>query len=117
MSSLLDGKKLTVIGDPIEHSLSPLIHQAMLDALGIECTYGRIRVPAGTEFYLYIEQVTDVEKAAIADTVLNNLEQVKLAREQKNSSADASVERASQLHDALGGVFPKSLQKELKGIR
>ena len=55
--------------------------------------------------------------AAIADTVLNNLEQVKLAREQKNSSADASVERASQLHDALGGVFPKSLQKELKGIR
>ena len=48
MSSLLDGKKLTVIGDPIEHSLSPLIQQAMLDALGIECTYGRIRVPAGT---------------------------------------------------------------------
>ena len=75
------------------------------------------RVPAGTEFYLYIEQVTDVEKAAIADTVLNNLEQVKLAREQKNSSADASVERASQIHDALGRVFPKSLQKELKGIR
>lgn len=48
MPSLLDGKKLAVIGDPIEHSLSPLIHQAMLDALGIECTYGRIRVPAGT---------------------------------------------------------------------
>ena len=74
-------------------------------------------MPAGTEFYLYIEQVTDVEKAAIADTILNNLEQVKLAREQKTGSADASVERASQLHDALGGVFPKSLQKELKGIR
>ena len=48
MSSLLDGKTLAVIGDPIEHSLSPLIQQAMLDELGIPCTYGRIRVPAGT---------------------------------------------------------------------
>lgn len=47
-SSILDGKKLAVIGDPIEHSLSPLIQQAMLDALGIPCEYGRIHVPAGT---------------------------------------------------------------------
>ena len=48
MSSFLDGKNLTVIGDPIEHSLSPLIQQAMLDELGIPCIYGRIFVPAGT---------------------------------------------------------------------
>lgn len=47
MSSPLEGKRLAVIGDPIEHSLSPLIQQAMLDALGLPCTYGRIRVPAG----------------------------------------------------------------------
>ena len=48
MSSILNGKKLAVIGDPIEHSLSPLIQQAMLDELGLYCTYGRILVPAGT---------------------------------------------------------------------
>lgn len=48
MSSLLNGKKLAVIGDPIAHSLSPLIQQAMLDELGIDCTYGHILVPAGT---------------------------------------------------------------------
>lgn len=48
MNSLLDGKRLAVIGDPIEHSLSPLIQQAMLDELGIPCTYGRILVPAGS---------------------------------------------------------------------
>lgn len=48
MASPLDGKILAVIGDPIEHSLSPVIQQAMLDALGLSCTYGRIRVPAGT---------------------------------------------------------------------
>lgn len=47
-SSILNGKKLAVIGDPIEHSLSPLIQQAMLDELGIDCTYGRIHVSAGT---------------------------------------------------------------------
>ncbi len=47
-SSILNGKKLAVIGDPIEHSLSPLIQQAMLDELGLDCTYGRIHVPAGT---------------------------------------------------------------------
>lgn len=46
--NILSGKKLAVIGDPIEHSLSPVIQQAMLDALGLPCTYGRIRVPAGT---------------------------------------------------------------------
>lgn len=48
MASPLEGKILAVIGDPIEHSLSPVIQQAMLDALGLACTYNRIRVPAGT---------------------------------------------------------------------
>ena len=48
MPSILNGKKLAVIGDPIEHSLSPLIQQAMLDELGLSCTYGRILVPAGS---------------------------------------------------------------------
>lgn len=48
MDSPLNGKKLAVIGDPIGHSLSPVIQQAMLDALGQDCTYGRIRVPGGS---------------------------------------------------------------------
>lgn len=48
MAHLLNGKTLAVIGDPIEHSLSPIIQQAMLDALGLDCIYRRIRVPAGT---------------------------------------------------------------------
>jgi shikimate dehydrogenase len=33
-----------VIGDPIEHSLSPLIHTFWLNALGIEASYGRRKV-------------------------------------------------------------------------
>lgn len=47
MNNILNGKKLAVIGDPIEHSLSPVIQQAMLDELGINCTYERILVKAG----------------------------------------------------------------------
>ena len=47
MDSPLNGKKLAVIGDPIGHSLSPVIQQAMLDALGLDCTYERIRIPGG----------------------------------------------------------------------
>jgi len=35
-----------VIGDPIKHSRSPLIHQYWLDALGIAATYRRILVRA-----------------------------------------------------------------------
>lgn len=47
MLQTLHGKRLAVIGDPIEHSLSPVIQQAMLDTLGLACTYERIRVQAG----------------------------------------------------------------------
>ena len=68
-----------------------------------------IRIAAGTEFYLYIEQVTDVEKAAIADTVLNRVEQQKrLGQESTGEAAELS-----RLHDSLGKAIPKSLRKEL----
>ena len=45
-----------VIGDPIEHSLSPAIHGFWLDVLGIRASYGRQRVsrselPAYVEFH------------------------------------------------------------------
>jgi len=33
-----------VIGDPIEHSLSPIIHTFWLEALGIEASYGRRQI-------------------------------------------------------------------------
>lgn len=36
---------LAVIGDPIEHSLSPVMHNAALDYLGLDCVYVAFRVP------------------------------------------------------------------------
>jgi len=39
--------RFAVVGDPVAHSKSPAIHNAAFAALGIEATYGAIRVPAG----------------------------------------------------------------------
>ena len=36
-----------VVGDPIEHSLSPVLHRAGYDALGLDVSYDALRVPAG----------------------------------------------------------------------
>lgn len=37
-----------VVGDPIAHSLSPVLHRAGYDALGISARYDAVRVPEGT---------------------------------------------------------------------
>ena len=40
-------KKLCVIGDPVLHSKSPLIHNTMLSALGLDYVYLCQPVPRG----------------------------------------------------------------------
>jgi shikimate dehydrogenase len=39
--------RCAVLGDPIGHSLSPVLHRAAYDALGLDWTYDAIRVPSG----------------------------------------------------------------------
>ncbi len=39
--------KLAVIGDPIEHSLSPAVHGAVLDNLGVDYQYYKVQVKKG----------------------------------------------------------------------
>jgi len=39
--------RCAVLGDPIEHSLSPVLHRAAYAALGLDWTYEAVRVPAG----------------------------------------------------------------------
>lgn len=40
-------KKLCVIGDPVSHSKSPIIHNAMLAELGLDYVYSAVPVPRG----------------------------------------------------------------------
>lgn len=40
-------KTFAVIGDPIDHSLSPNIHNAAFRELGLDCTYIAYRIPKG----------------------------------------------------------------------
>lgn len=40
-------RTFAVIGDPIDHSLSPLIHNAAFKALDLDCTYIAYRIPKG----------------------------------------------------------------------
>jgi shikimate dehydrogenase len=39
--------RCAVLGDPIDHSLSPVIHRAAYRALGLDWTYDAVQVPAG----------------------------------------------------------------------
>ncbi|MBE6374686.1 MAG: TrbI/VirB10 family protein [Lentisphaerae bacterium] len=93
--------------------MSEVALENISDKINKESYY--IRVAAGTEFYLYIEQVTNVEKAAIADTALNNLAQLK---QSQKTNRDNETDKLSQLHDSLGKALPRSLKKELnlKGL-
>ena len=36
-----------MLGDPIAHSLSPVLHRAAYAALGLDWSYDAVRVPAG----------------------------------------------------------------------
>ena len=41
--------RCAVLGDPVEHSLSPVLHRAAYDALGLpDWSYDAVRVPGGT---------------------------------------------------------------------
>lgn len=41
------GHRFGVVGDPVEHSLSPVLHRAGYAALGLDLRYDAVRVPAG----------------------------------------------------------------------
>jgi shikimate dehydrogenase len=41
------GRRCGVLGDPVAHSLSPVLHRAAYGALGLDWTYDAYRVPAG----------------------------------------------------------------------
>ncbi len=61
-------KRLAVIGYPIKHSISPAMHQAALDALGVEARYDRVEV-APDDLPAFVEEVRRGEWGGINVTV------------------------------------------------
>ena len=69
-------KTFAVIGDPIDHSLSPTIHNAAYRELDIECTYIGYRVPQG-ELATGIESLKKIKIAGFNVTIPHKIEMMK----------------------------------------
>lgn len=69
-------KTYAVIGDPIDHSLSPTIHNAAFRALNLDCTYIAYRIPKG-ELKEGIESLKEIKIAGFNVTIPHKVEIMK----------------------------------------
>ncbi len=73
-------KTYAVIGDPIDHSLSPSIHNAAFKATGLDCTYIAYRIPKG-ELEAGIESLKKIKIAGFNVTIPHKIEMMKFLDE------------------------------------
>ncbi|CAE6504427.1 MAG: shikimate dehydrogenase [Candidatus Nitrosotenuis sp.] len=73
-------KTYAVIGDPIDHSLSPSIHNAAFRALGMDCTYIAYRIPRG-ELREGIDSLRQIKIAGFNVTIPHKVEMIKYLEE------------------------------------
>ena len=73
-------KTYAVIGDPIDHSLSPALHNAAFLFLGLDCTYIAYRIPRG-ELQSGIEGLKKIGIAGFNVTIPHKVEMMKLLDE------------------------------------
>ena len=69
-------RTFAVIGDPIEHSLSPNIHNAAFKALNLDCTYIAYRIPRG-ELKEGIESLRKIKISGFNVTIPHKVEVIK----------------------------------------
>ncbi len=81
--STQDGTTKSAIARGTE-TLAQVMLQDVSQMIAKESYY--IRVAAGTEFYLFVQQVINLDDAKIADTLLNKLEEQKIQGEQPRQS-------------------------------
>ena len=70
------GKSFAVIGDPIDHSLSPTIHNAAYRELEMECTYIAYRVIQG-DLVTGIESLKKIKIAGFNVTIPHKIEMLR----------------------------------------
>lgn len=69
-------KTFAIIGDPIDHSLSPNIHNAAFNALGMDCTYIAYRIPRG-ELKEGVESLKQINISGFNVTIPHKIEMMK----------------------------------------
>ena len=69
-------KTFAVIGDPIDHSLSPTIHNAAYRELGMECTYIAYKVSKG-DLVTGIESLKKIKISGFNVTIPHKIEMMK----------------------------------------
>ena len=85
-------KTYCIIGDPIQHSLSPGMQNAAFAALGLNCTYIAFRVPAG-ELKESVESLRSINISGFNVTVPHKIEVMKYLDE-----LDASAKKAAAVN-------------------
>ena len=70
------GKTFAVIGDPIDHSLSPNIHSAAFRELNLDCSYIAYRIPKG-ELEEGIEGLKKIRISGFNVTIPHKIEMMK----------------------------------------
>ncbi len=66
-------KTFAVIGDPIDHSMSPNIHNAAFRSLGLDCTYIAYRIPKG-DLKAGIESLKKIKISGFNVTIPHKIE-------------------------------------------
>lgn len=56
----LSSASLFVIGNPVHHSVSPQMHQAVIDELGLPLSYAALKIPAPDDLKLFFDAVREV---------------------------------------------------------
>ena len=94
-------KTYCIIGDPIQHSLSPGMQNAGFAALGLNCTYIAFRVPAN-ELKESIESLRSINVSGFNVTVPHKVEVMKHIDE-----LDASAKKAAAVNTVnnIEGIF------------
>jgi shikimate dehydrogenase len=94
-------KTYCIIGDPINHSLSPAMQNAAFAALGLNCTYIAFRVPKG-ELKESIDSLRSINIAGFNITVPHKTEVIKYLDE-----LDATAKNASAVNTVnnIEGIF------------
>src|SRR6185503_7411236 len=100
-----------IIGDPINHSLSPGMQNAAFSALGLNCTYIAFRVPAN-ELKESVESLRSINISGFSVTIPHKVEVMKYLDE-----LDASAKKAAAVNtiNNIEGIF-KGYNTDIEGF-